>query len=131
MVQLTTQKVTVSAQSFYQGAYSNPAENQYVYAYHIEITNRSKVPVTLMDRVWEVIDASGERRVVEGKGVVGKQPEILPGHSHKYTSWVQYETPIGAMQGSYGMIRHDDRGQVEHFSVVVPRFLHIAPEVNN
>lgn len=131
MVQLTTQKVTVSAESFYQGAYSNPGKGQYVYAYHIVITNRSSTPVTLLDRVWQVIDASGERRVVEGEGVVGKQPEIMPGASHEYTSWVQFATPIGAMQGSYGMVRYDARGREEHFSVVVPRFLHLAPEVHN
>lgn len=131
MVQLTTQQVTVSAESFYQGAYSKPGENEFVYAYHIRITNRGEVPVTLLDRVWQVIDATGERRIVEGKGVVGQQPEIMPGETYEYTSWVQFQTPVGAMQGSYGMVRYDERGKPEHFPVEVPRFLHMAPAVLN
>jgi len=100
MVSLTTQEVTVSAESVYQQQYS-------------------------------VIDATGARRLVEGEGVVGQQPDIMPGQYHEYTSWVQFETPIGAMRGSYVMQRTDRYGRGDLFQVEVPKFLHMAPEVLN
>ncbi len=131
MEQLTTQEVTVSAESIYQPSYSKPVEDQYVFAYRIQITNNGALPVTLLSRVWRVTDAAGGRRLVEGEGVVGEQPEILPGDSHEYTSWVQFETPIGTMDGHYIMRRVSRNGQEELFPVSVPRFLNIAPEVLN
>lgn len=131
MVQLTTQDVTVSAESAFQAQYSDPSADKYIHAYRIRIKNAGTAPVQLLSRAWVVIDATGERRFVEGEGVVGKQPEIMPGQVYEYTSWVQFATPVGAMQGSYGMLRHSLNGQEEYFSVAVPRFLHIAPEVLN
>lgn len=131
MISLTTQEVTVSANSVYQQQYSAPVKSQYVYAYTIRIENNSSRPVKLLSRAWEVIDATGARRLVEGEGVVGQQPVILPGHHHEYTSWVQFETPIGAMRGSYVMQRTDRYGRGDLFQVEVPKFLHVAPELLN
>lgn len=131
MVSLTTQEVTVSAESVFQRQYSEPAKRQYVYAYRIRIENNGPRAVQLLSRAWEVIDATGDRRLVEGEGVVGQQPVIQPGHRHEYTSWVQFETPIGAMRGSYVMKRSGRRGSDELFQVEVPKFLHVAPEVLN
>lgn len=131
MISLTTQEVTVSANSVYQQTYSAPVKSQYVYAYTIRIENNGPKPVKLLSRAWEVIDATGARRLVEGEGVVGQQPVILPGQYHEYTSWVQFETPIGAMRGSYVMQRTDRFGKGDLFQVEVPKFLHVAPEVLN
>lgn len=131
MVSLTTQEVTVSAESAFQRQFSEPAKRQYVYAYLIRIDNNGPRAVQLLSRAWEVIDATGDRRLVEGEGVVGQQPIIQPGQSHEYTSWVQFETPIGAMRGSYIMKRTDQQGHPELFQVEVPKFLHLAPEVLN
>ncbi len=131
MISLTTQDVTISAESTYQRQYSEPSKRQYVYAYRIRIENNSPRPVQLLSRAWEVIDATGARRLVEGEGVVGQQPTILPGQHHEYTSWVQFETPIGAMQGSYVMKREDRFGHGELFQVEVPKFVHVAPEMLN
>jgi ApaG protein len=131
MISLTTLDVTVSAESTYQRDYSEPAKRQYVFSYRIRIANDGPRPVQLLSRAWEVIDATGARRLVEGEGVVGEQPLILPGHYHEYTSWVQFETPIGAMRGSYAMQRIGRQGIDGMFQVEVPKFLHIAPEVLN
>ncbi len=131
MVSLITQEIRVSAESMYQRAYSVPAKRQFVYAYRIRIGNESNIPVKLLSRTWEVIDGTGNRRVVEGEGVVGQQPVIQPGQSHEYTSWVQFETPIGAMCGNYIMQRMDRFNSGALFEVEVPKFVHVAPEVLN
>lgn len=131
MISLTTLDVTVSAESTYQRDYSEPGKRQYVFSYRIRIANDGVRPVQLLSRAWEVIDATGARRLVEGEGVVGEQPVILPGQYHEYTSWVQFETQIGAMCGSYIMQRIGRQGIDGMFQVEVPKFLHIAPEVLN
>jgi ApaG protein len=131
MVSLITQEIRVSAESLYQRAYSVPAKRQFVYAYRIQIENTGSTPVQLLSRTWEVIDGTGDRRVVEGEGVVGQQPVIMPGQAHEYTSWVQFETPIGAMCGSYLMQRMERFNTGELFEVEVPKFMHVAPEVLN
>ncbi|MCX8211993.1 MAG: ApaG protein [Bdellovibrionota bacterium] len=131
MISLTTQEIRVSAESIYQHEYSVPNKRQYVYAYRIQIGNEGNVPVQLLSRTWEVIDGTGNRRVVEGEGVVGQQPVIMPGQFHEYTSWVQFETPIGAMCGSYIMQRMDRFKEGTSFEVEVPKFMHVAPEMLN
>jgi ApaG protein len=127
----TTQEVTVSAQSFYQEAYSQPEEHNYVHAYQIRITNNGDLPVQLLSRDWEIIDATGERRRVEGDGVVGKQPLIRPGETYTYQSWVQFPTPVGAMRGGYVMYRRSAEGVENYFRVEVPMFLHFTDAVLN
>ncbi len=130
MTSQTTQRITVSAESFYQEQYSQPEQDQFVHAYRIRISNNSALPIKLLSRSWEIIEGTGERRTVEGEGVVGKQPVIDPGQFYEYNSWVQFKTPVGAMQGSYVMYREND-GVENYFQVEVPRFLHLIPAILN
>ncbi|OAV43784.1 Co2+/Mg2+ efflux protein ApaG [Lewinella sp. 4G2] len=131
MATLTTNEVTVTADSAYQDQYSEPVRNQFVFSYRIQVRNVSGRPVQLLARRWTVISGTGERKQVEGEGVVGQQPIIQPGQTYEYTSWVQFETAVGAMEGSYIMAREDRRGREQLFEVEVPRFVHVAPEVLN
>jgi len=131
MTSQTTQQVTVSVKSYYQEQYSQPEDENYVHAYRIRIENKGSLPVKLLSRVWDIVDATLERRHVEGDGVVGKQPVIAPGETYEYNSWVQFATPIGAMEGSYLMYRRDAAGVENYFSVAVPRFLNVATPVLN
>ncbi|CAH1000870.1 Protein ApaG [Neolewinella maritima] len=131
MTSQTTQDVTVSAQSYYQERYSQPEDENYVYAYRIKIENKGHLPVQLLSRKWDVIDAVGTHRKVEGEGVVGKQPWIAPGEAYEYNSWVQFATPIGAMQGSFVMYRRDSEGVENYFRVAVPKFVHVSTAMLN
>lgn len=127
----TEQLINVSATSIYQERYSQPEDGNFVYAYRIRVENAGARPVQLLDRRWEITDGVGQKRLVVGDGVVGKQPWIEPGQSFEYNSWVQFPTPIGAMKGSYGMSRRNDDGRDEFFRVVIPKFLHVAtPSLN-
>ena len=131
MTSQTTQRVTVSAQSYYQERYSQVEDNNYVYAYRIKIENEGDLPVQLLSRAWEIIDATGQHRHVEGDGVVGKQPWIAPGQSYEYNSWVQFPTPVGAMRGNYIMYRRDEEGVENYFQVEIPKFSHYASHLLN
>ncbi len=128
----TTAPVSVHAKSIYEPSYSKPLENIYVFSYLIKIKNEGKRPVQLMSRQWVITDAAGQARIVEGEGVVGQQPIIQPGQTYEYTSWLQLETPMGAMEGHYVM-EEQTSGPKRRlvFLANIPKMVHIAPELLN
>ncbi|MEM7573982.1 MAG: Co2+/Mg2+ efflux protein ApaG [Bacteroidota bacterium] len=133
MTRLTTQDITVTVESLFQPQYSEPDQDKYVFAYRIQITNEGAESVQLLSRYWRIVEGDGTTREVEGEGVIGKQPIIDPGRTHRYVSWVQLGTPLGAMDGFYEFRRQWEENPVdeERFQATVPRFLHWAPELNN
>ena len=62
---------------------------------------------------------------MRGDGVVGEQPKIPPGKMHRYSSGAVLETPVGTMEGSYGMVTDDG----EHFEAPIPRFRLAVPGI--
>ena len=104
---------------------SDPSDERFVFGYTITIRNRGKIPVRLMNRRWIITDASGNVQEVEGDGVVGKQPTIRPGTFHRYSSLSVIETPVGTMEGAYGMI--DEEGLT--FEAPIPTFRLAVPGI--
>ncbi|MFP4091745.1 MAG: Co2+/Mg2+ efflux protein ApaG [Cyclobacteriaceae bacterium] len=128
MVTEITEGVKVSVVTEYQPDYSSPAQNHYVFTYHITIENNSNHTVKLLRRHWFISDASYPTREVEGEGVVGKQPVLEPGDSHQYVSGCNLKSGIGKMYGSYLMERSLDGKQ---FHAVIPAFNMLAPYRSN
>ncbi|WP_316802410.1 Co2+/Mg2+ efflux protein ApaG [Pedobacter nototheniae] len=124
MVTAITDGVKVSVETIYQPEYSNPANEHFMFAYRIEISNLSDYPVQLMRRQWFIFDSNSSRREVEGEGVVGIQPVINPGETHVYVSGCNLKTDMGSMQGKYLMKRLVDEAE---FEVDIPEFTLIAP----
>ncbi|MEM8908326.1 MAG: Co2+/Mg2+ efflux protein ApaG [Bacteroidota bacterium] len=128
METLTTKGIKVSVKVQYQSNQSRPVHNQYVFAYQIIIENKSPETVQLLRRHWHIFDSCGMRREVEGDGVIGKQPILRPGESHRYTSWCPLFSGLGKMHGTYLMERQADQTQ---FEVGVPVFHMVAPSIMN
>ncbi|MBC6110164.1 Co2+/Mg2+ efflux protein ApaG [Pedobacter fastidiosus] len=124
MVTAITDGVKVSVETIYQPEYSNPANEHFMFAYRVEISNLSDYAVQLMRRQWFIFDSNSSRREVEGEGVVGVQPIINPGETHVYVSGCNLKTDIGSMEGKYLMKRLTDDSE---FEVDIPQFLLIAP----
>ena len=97
---------------------SDPHEHRYVWAYRIEIENRSPATAQLVSRHWEITDASGRLEEVDGPGVVGEQPTIRPGETFSYASGCPLSTPSGLMVGRYRMLGDDG----QDFEIEVPAF---------
>lgn len=124
MVQQVTNGVSVSVETFYQFAQSNPLNGEYLFAYRITIENLSAVPVQLLSRHWYIVDSNGSNREVEGEGVVGEQPIIEPSESYQYVSAANLRSEIGKMFGTYSMVSlYDKKG----FTVNIPEFQLVAP----
>lgn len=128
MTSMITEGVQVSVETFYQEDYSNPLQGEYMFAYRVEIENYNSFPVQLHRRHWFIFDSNASRREVEGEGVVGVQPVILPGETYRYVSGCNLKTEMGRMVGSYQMENLDTR---EQFTVQIPSFEMIVPFKNN
>ena len=106
---------------------SEPEERRFVFAYTIDIHNTGATPAQLLTRHWLITDADGRIQEVHGDGVVGEQPDIAPGSTHTYSSGAIIETPVGTMEGRYGMVAADGT----EFDAVIPVFRLAVPGVLN
>ncbi len=124
MCEAITKGISVKVKAKYQEDVSQPHMASFFYSYKVTITNTSVQPVKLISRVWEIKDSIGENIYVEGDGVVGLQPEILPGESFQYESNVVLKTGLGEMFGTYTLI---NKISYEQFPVAIPVFKLVAP----
>ena len=124
MISKISEGVTVSVETFYQPEYSNPANNEFMFAYRITIENSNSYPVQLLRRHWYIFDATGSLREVEGEGVIGVQPKINPDTKYQYISGCNLKTEMGKMYGTYQMENVNTQKQ---FDVVIPAFEMIVP----
>ena len=118
MYEAVTRGIRVRVTSQFLEDQSSPEEEQFFWAYTIDIINESSETVRLRSRYWRITDAKGTRREVRGPGVVGKTPVLAPGGSFRYTSGCPLATPSGIMVGSYQMT--PEAGEL--FNVAVPAF---------
>jgi ApaG protein len=119
----TTRGITVRVSVSFLPEQSEPAKGRWFWAYHIRVENEGQMAAQLMTRRWEVTDGRGAKSLVEGDGVVGDRPVIMPGQSYDYVSGCPLTTPSGHMVGSYGMVAEDGSS----FDVAIPKFLLTAP----
>lgn len=124
MVQQVTEGVSITVETFYQPAQSNPQSSEFLFAYRITIENLSTMPVKLLRRHWHIMDSNGSYREVEGEGVVGQQPIITPGESYQYISACNLRSEIGKMYGTYQMENLYNKKLLE---ITIPEFQLIAP----
>lgn len=120
-----TDSVVVRVSVSYLPEQSEPARGRWFWAYHIRIENDGEQAIQLLTRHWVITDGRGARHSVEGEGVIGEQPTIMPGGSYDYVSGCPLATPTGAMQGNYHVVTADGEG----FDVAIPRFALLAPAV--
>ena len=122
-----TSSIRVEANAYYLAEQSDPDEGRFVFGYTISIHNDGSLPAQLLTRHWLITDANGRIQEVHGDGVVGEQPEIFPGTTHTYSSGALIETPVGTMEGRYGMISESEG----NFDAPIPVFRLAVPGVLN
>ena len=115
----TTEDITITASPVYLDGQSDLMGKKFVFAYFIRIENHGSARVQLLRRHWYIRNSEGNVQEVEGEGVVGNKPVILPGESHEYNSFCVLETFEGSMEGTYQMER--ENGEI--FLATIPRFI--------
>lgn len=118
MYEKTTRNICVSVKPFYLDDQSSPDDDKFVWAYKVNIENRSDETVQLLRRHWRITDKYGHLKEVEGPGVIGEQPVLKPGESFEYTSGCPLTTPSGIMAGTYHMTTTGG----ERFDIEIPAF---------
>jgi ApaG protein len=119
-------KIRVDVETSYVDEQSDPNQLRYVFSYTITIRNEGRVPARLLNRHWIITDANGDVQEVRGEGVVGEQPHLMPGQGFRYSSGAVLKTPVGSMQGSYGMLADDGRrfdAPIAPFRLAMPGIL--------
>jgi len=72
---------------YYRDSEQLPGDAPHAFIYFITITNLSDLKVTLRGRRWVLREADGHQQVIEGEGIVGKEPILAPGESFSYNSY--------------------------------------------
>ena len=117
--------VNITAKVNYLAEQSSEADNRFVFAYTITLTNAGTVAVRLISRHWIITDAHHDVQEVRGQGVVGEQPVLKPKQSFEYTSGTVLATQVGTMSGSYQMVADDGT----EFDLPIPQFVLSVPRV--
>ena len=124
MVSKISEGVEISVETFYQPDYSNPLNNEFMFAYRITIENHNKFTLKLLRRQWYIFDSNGQQHEVEGEGVVGVQPVLTAGEQFQYVSGCNLKTEMGRMYGYYIM---ENQHTKTTFKVKIPPFEMIVP----
>lgn len=123
-----TRGIRILVQPRYVVEQSDPANGQYLFAYHITIRNEGTQTVQLLSRHWVITNGEGKVDEVRGAGVVGYQPVLKPGEEFQYTSGCPLTTPVGTMHGAFTM-QVQDSG--ERFNALIAPFTLAVPRVLN
>src|SRR5689334_24127724 len=70
----TTRGIRIEVRSEFLAERSSPREEQYLFQYHVRISNVGTETAQLVSREWIITNADGEVERVKGPGVVGEKP---------------------------------------------------------
>lgn len=122
----TTRGIRIEVESSYLAAQSSPRDSQYLFAYHVRISNVGSETSQLVSREWIITSADGDVERVKGPGVVGETPVLPPGGAFEYTSYCPLKATVGSMQGSYQMVTTEGErfdAEIAPFTLAVPNAL--------
>lgn len=128
MSDTVTRGIRIVVKPRYVAEQSEPAKQQYLFAYHITIRNEGEETVQLLSRHWIITNGEGLTEEVRGPGVVGYQPVLKPGEEFQYTSGCPLTTPVGTMEGEFTMQVQEEGGmqfeaRIAPFTLAMPRAL--------
>jgi uncharacterized protein affecting Mg2+/Co2+ transport len=120
MISLETKGIFIGVETEFLPQQSDSMQFNFVFMYTILIENKSNDIVQLIKRKWEIADSNGDKRIVEGEGVIGEKPILLPNEKYTYSSGCN-------LASDYGIVHFDSpdkRGidvallyQKKHFKV--------------
>ncbi len=118
MYRESTDGIIIEVNPSYLREHSDPSQGLFVFSYEVTISNEGRQPARLIARHWVIRDGDGIERDVEGDGVVGEKPHLIPGSSYTYSSFCPLPTPTGSMRGAFRMVRDDGT----EFDAKIPLF---------
>ena len=92
----------------------SPSDAPHAFIYFIIISNLSEHTVTLHGRRWVLRDVDGHSHVIEGDGIVGKEPTLNPGDTFTYNSYHRTHCDCVATGSFHGT---DSRNETIHLRI--------------
>jgi len=123
----TTRGIRIEVQSAYMPERSAPHDGEYLFEYHVRISNVGGETAQLVSREWIITNADGEVERVKGPGVVGEKPLLTPGSTFEYRSFCPLKTSVGSMHGSYQMVTAGG----DQFDAIITPFTLAIPNALN
>lgn len=124
MVSQITSGVKVRVTHCFLNKCSSPKDRQFLFAYAISITNNNNFSIQLLTRHWTICDSLYPKQYVNGEGVVGEKPILLPGETYNYQSYCDLKSSMGWMDGSYIFRKELSDELIE---VTIPKFELVVP----
>jgi len=122
-----THDVEITVRPEYIDSQTGLIGDVYVWAYHVKIENKSKDTIQIVNRYWKIVDSKGGIQEVNGEGVVGEKPILIPNSNFFYTSGVHLRYYSGIMSGHYTM----QKSTGEFFQVKIPSFSLDVPNLKD
>lgn len=125
--EIVTHGIRVSVNAQFSPRQSQPDSHHWMYVYTITITNERDDTVQLLTRHWTITNGDAKTQIVQGPGVVGKQPILAPGQSFGYSSACPLDTEYGCMHGYYTFADHAGtrfRAEIAPFSLAQLALVH-------
>jgi ApaG protein len=119
MVTQITKVIKISVKTIFKGMRKSSSIDYYTFSYTITIENKSEETVQLTDRYWQIFDSLNEAETIQGEGVVGQTPTLVPNDVYSYNSGCFLASNIGAMKGFYSMVNIETN---QKFKVIIPTF---------
>lgn len=119
MVSQVTSNVEVKVETQFLENSSNVQCGSFLFSYSIYIQNNNEFSIQLLSRHWKIQDSLSPVRFVNGEGVIGERPILLPGESYQYQSYCDLKSTLGFMEGSY-IFRREEKNEL--IEVDIPRF---------
>ena len=116
-------RVTIDRLRYQRLSPEQSPDRPHSFIYRISIHNDSPVTVTIKGRKWVVTHDDGTQLVVEGDGVVGETPSILPQEKFSYESRHIIGTQTAEAEGAY--LGLDETGR--RVFTRIPRFKLVGP----
>lgn len=128
MIHEITKGIKISVKTIYNGTIYRGYREYFSFSYFISIKNKSQETVQLLERKWIIFDSLNDIEIVEGEGVVGQTPILIPNDEYHYKSNCFLNSSMGSMNGHYKMMNTKTN---EEFLVKIPTFqLTTTPTLN-
>ena len=128
MIDKRTIRIEIEVTSSFLEQESSIPNGPFRYRYDVKITNHLPNTVQLLRRYWKIEHVLLGNAEVEGEGVIGLQPEILPDGKFTYSSFTEFFMPYGKMTGYYTF---KNLFNEELFKVKIPEFTMVYPILLN
>ena len=115
-------RATLDRLVYFHDTDKRPPDEPHTFIYFITIANLSDRTVTLKGRRWVITESDGHCKVVEGDGIVGKEPTLSPGERFSYNSYHVSHCNCSA-EGSFHGIDSDGNpihARIPKFEMQIP-----------